>query len=117
VTVTDIEILRDGGTILFRVKDPPLLAGKYRLRTPFAGEPRPIFRGEVQLEFASAEEAELSNALQRWLDSQLSPPASAALDELDQLTEWRNLPDRLDDVVPLHRIRDVIRCLDGRRGA
>jgi hypothetical protein len=117
VIVTDIIILRDGGTILFRIEDPPSLAGKYRLRTPFAGEPRPIFRDEAQLEFGSAEEAALSSALQGWLESRLTPAAGAALRELDELKEWRNLPSRLDEVVPLHRIRDVIRCLYGRRGA
>ena len=117
VTLTNIHILRDGGTILFRIEDPPPLAGSYRLRTPFAGEPRPIFRDEVQLELASAEEAALSSALQRWLDAHLTPTAAAALRELDELKEWRNLPERLDRVVPLHRIRHVIHCLDARSGA
>src|SRR5687767_10546383 len=89
VTVTDIDILRDGGTILFRLRGATPFTGKYRLRTPFGGEPRPIFRDEAQLELGSAAEAELSSALQRWLDSQLSPAASAALGKLDQLKEWR----------------------------
>lgn len=117
MTITDIDILRDGGTILFRISGATPLSGGYRLRTPFAGEPRPIFRDETQLELGSAAEADLSGALQHWLDAQLSPAASAALGELDQLEEWRNLPRQLVDVVPLHRIRAVIRCIEARRGA
>lgn len=117
VTITDIHLLRDGGTILFVIQDPPLLAGRYRLRTPFEGEPRPIFRDEVQLELGSKEEAALSRGLQRWLSSRLTPTVAAALQELDEFKRWPNLPDRLAQVVPLHQIRDVIRCLDGRREA
>lgn len=114
MTVTDITILRDGGTILFRIEDPPPLAGRYRLRTPFHGHPRPIFRDAVQLELGSTREAALSRALREWLDARLDPASAAALRELDELGEWRNLPERLLQVVPLHRIREVIRCLDGR---
>jgi len=44
--ILDVQILRDGGTILFTVADDAL-EGKYRLRTPLSGVPRPLFRGAV----------------------------------------------------------------------
>jgi len=113
--VTEIGILRDGGTITFRVLDDPALDGHYRLQTPFLGEPRPIFRDEKKLELGSAGETALATALERWLDAELTPERSSALAELDRLSAWKDLPQRLVEVVPFHRVRTVIRCLEARR--
>lgn len=42
--VTDIEVDRDGGTIRFRVLAGSALAGRYRLQTPFLGDPSAALR-------------------------------------------------------------------------
>ena len=115
MNVTEIEMHRDGGTITFRLLDDPALEGRYRLQTPRLGEPRPMFRDEVQLAPGSAEENTLAIALERWLKAALSPERANALRDLDQLSTWHNLPERLVDVVPLHRLRAVIGCLQDRR--
>jgi hypothetical protein len=115
MNVTDIDICRDGGTILFTIDEPSTVSGRYRLRTPVLGEPRPIFRNETQLAFGSSDEATLTSALQCWLDSQLSPDSTAALHDLDNLHDWRNMPEWLRKVVPLYRIRTVIACLSEKR--
>ncbi len=116
MTVSGIEILRDGGTILFRIHDSPL-AGSYQLRTPFDGEPRLIHRDGAALAVGSVEESRLSDELQHWLDTQLTPSVRATLSKLEGLREWRNLPDELVQVIPLVRIRGVIERLRGRSHA
>lgn len=115
MNVTEIEIYRDGGTITFRILDDAELEGSYRLQTPSLGEPRPIFRDEKKLKLRSVRERELATALERWLDAELTPERADALRDLDQLSIWQNLPERLSEVVPLHRVRTVIRCLEARR--
>lgn len=114
--VEGIEIWRDGGTIVFQITESSL-AGRYRLQTPFAGRPEPLYRDGAQLGLGSAEETALADDLQRWLDPQLGSPELAALSKLDAMQEWRNLPAELLRVVPLHRIRRVIRCLRDRAEA
>jgi len=114
MNITDITIYRDGGSITFRVAEDAALDGNYCLETPFMGEPRPMFRDGERLAFGSAAEVELSAKLQRWLDAQLTPEASDAIRELDELPQWRNLPDRLSAATPLYHIRTVIRCLQDR---
>jgi hypothetical protein len=114
--VSDIMVWRDGGTITFVVSDGTT-AGKYRLRTPFAGEPRVLFRDEVQLPCGGAAEKELALALRAWLDATLTKQVTAALKRLDSLHEWRNLPEDLAAVVPVHRIRTVTTCLEARIAA
>jgi hypothetical protein len=111
--VTDIEVYRDGGTIIFKIVGPPA-DGAYRLQTPFKGEPRPLFRDERRLNFGSVEESQVLKALQAWLEGQLTAEMSEALDELDRLKGWRNLSEKLDEAVPFHRIRAVIQCLEAR---
>jgi hypothetical protein len=110
MTITDIEILRDGGTILFTMSGTHN-AGQYRLRTPFLGEPRPVFFNDRQLEFGSPAEQDLIPQLQRWLHEAMSEDRQKALRTLDTLKVWRNLPTDLLDAVPLHRIRAVLECL------
>ena len=110
MTITNIEILRDGGTILFTLSGGPN-AGNYRLQTPFLGEPRPIFFNEQKLEFGSPEEQDLIPQLQAWLRGNLTEDRQRALSTLDGLKVWRNLPRDLLDAVPLHRVRTVIECL------
>ena len=111
--VTDIMVWRDGGTITF-VVDGDVLAGRYRLRTPFAGEPRLLFRDDVQLPCGGSTEKALAGALRRWLNVAVTSDVAAALWRLDSLQEWRNLPADLDAAVPFHRIRNVIVCLEAR---
>ena len=111
--VGDIMIWRDGGTITFTV-DGCDLAGKYRLQTPLTGEPRPLFRDDTQLPIGGPDEAALVASLREWLSATATANTHVALARLDGMREWRNLPDDLDRVVPLHRIRSVIRCLEAR---
>jgi hypothetical protein len=111
--VGDIMIWRDGGTITFTI-DGCDLAGKYRLQTPFAGEPRPLFRDDTQLLIGGPDEAALLASLREWLSATASADVDGALARLDGMREWRSLPDDLDRVVPLHMIRRVIRCLEAR---
>ena len=111
--VGDIMIRRDGGTIEFTVEGSDL-AGKYRLQTPFLGEPRPLFRDDVQLRIGGPVEAALAAGLRQWLSDAMAADAEEALARLDDLHEWRNLPDDLLRVVPLHRIRSVVEYLEAR---
>jgi hypothetical protein len=110
LTITDIQILRDGGTILFTLAATPN-AGRYRLQTPFLGEPRPLFLNDRQLGLGSPAEQELVPQLQAWLRENMTAERQEALHQLDSLKEWRNLPRDLLDAVPLHRIRTVLDCL------
>lgn len=110
MTITDIEILRDGGTILFTLSGTHN-AGKYRLQTPFRGEPRPIFCNERKLEFGSPAEKDLILQLQAWLHDNMSADRERALRTLDALKVWRNPPRDLVDAIPLHRVRTVLECL------
>jgi hypothetical protein len=111
--VRDIEILRDGGTIAFTIEDGAL-AGSYRLRTPLAGEPRPVFRNEEELARGGHEEAHLLAELQTWLADGLTSELQVALERLDALPEWRNLPEGLRRATPLYHMRTVVRCLEAR---
>ena|SRR6266496_2086540 len=111
--ISHIDMMRDGGTIVFVVGDGPI-AGSYRLQTPLMGLPRPLFKDDHRLEFASREESEIRQALERWLGDQLTPVLSDRLAELNRLPIWQNLPKRLADLVPLHRIQQVIICLKER---
>lgn len=111
--VGDIMIWRDGGTITFAINGCDL-AGKYRLQTPLAGEPRPLFRDDALLRIGGPDEAAVLANLREWLSATATAEAHKALARLDGMREWRSLPDDLDRVVPLHRIRSVIRCLEAR---
>ena len=113
IELNDIMIQRDGGTITFTVAGNDL-AGQYRLRTPLQGQPRPVFRGERELQLGGRDEAALLASLREWFSATASPDQQRALARLDEMREWRDLSDDLDRAVPLHRIRDVIRCLEAR---
>ncbi|MEM8783319.1 MAG: hypothetical protein AAGE65_10760 [Planctomycetota bacterium] len=115
MNVTAIEILRDGGTIRFRVESDKGLSGHYRLQTPFKGVPRPIFRNEVQLDFGSADESRLASVLKDWLDETLTVESKRGLDKLGELQEFRNLPEQRSAALPLYRIQTVIECLVQRQ--
>src|SRR4051812_48163495 len=108
--ISEIEMFRDGGTIFFTLSGAPN-AGRYRLQTPFRGEPRPLFVGDRQLEFGSTAERELIPQLEQWLDQSMTEERQEALRTLDALKTWHQLPAKLLDVVPLHRIRTVLQCL------
>lgn len=111
--VIDVEMLRDGGTILLTVEGAPC-AGRYSLVTPWRGEPRRLLRDDRPLEVGATEEAALLAALERWFDETSTPELEESLEELDRLKEWLNLPPRLTRAVPRHRVRMVIRCLRER---
>jgi hypothetical protein len=113
VKITDIEMLRDGGTILFKLSEVPK-AGDYRLQTPFLGEPRVVFFNNRALQLGSTEEEELAGQLEVWLRQQLTEKNQKGIEALDSLTEWRNLPRDLMAIIPIHRIRTVVRCLRSR---
>ncbi|HEY6854207.1 MAG TPA: hypothetical protein VI139_08165 [Gemmatimonadales bacterium] len=113
--IGEIMIWRDGGTISFTIDDGAL-AGRYRLRTPFAGEPRPLYRDDVALALGGPDEAALLDGLRAWWATAATDEAQRALTELDGMREWRSLREELTRVLPLHRIRDVIRCLEAREG-
>lgn len=111
--VSEIMMWRDGGTITFTI-DESELAGRYRLRTPFAGEPRPLFRDDIQLMSGGPDETALLAGLRDWWSATATEESHRALAQLDSMVEWRNLSDDLNRAVPLHWIRDVIRCLEER---
>ena len=111
--ISNVEMLRDGGSIIFTIADSAL-AGTYRLQTPFRGEPRPIFRDHKQLVIGSIQEHELLKELRRWLSLQLDVKTAGALHELAQRDSWHNLDDRLRRALPCHRIQTVINCLETR---
>lgn len=111
MTITDIEMYRDGGTITFRVVDGPF-AGDYRLQTPFRGQPCPLFRDEVRIPMASREERRLLDALRQWFDG-LPTDIRAGVEELDRVS-WVGLSKRLYEFVPQYLVRSVIRCLEER---
>ena len=113
--VAEIEMWRDGGTITFAIAGSSL-AGRYRLRTPFAGEPRPLFQDDVQLAVGGPEEAAVLAGLREWFSAVATRESDQALARLDGMHEWRNLPADLARAVPLHRIRAIIRCLETRAG-
>lgn len=113
VEISDIEIYRDGGTIEFRVSGSTV-DGFYRLQTPFLGFPQPLFRDGTQVPFGAAVEAGVLQALRTWLATEMTEQASTALAELDQMPLWHNLPERLDQVVPLHYVRRLVQRLDER---
>ena len=113
MSVRDIEIWRDGGTITF-ILDASELAGVYRLRTPWAGEPRLVLRDERELAYGGEDERHLLAELQSWFAGQITPTVEASLTELDALSIWRDLPAELQAAIPLHHLRTVIRCLLAR---
>ena len=117
--ISEINILRDGGTILFKISGwaNSAACGLYRLQTPYAGEPRRLFKDDMPIELAGAEERQLLVALQRWIAEKTTPAMGKALHELDQLEAWRNLPDDLVAALPLHRIRYVADVLSSRCSA
>jgi len=110
--VRDIGCMRDGGTITFTLVDAAALTGRWRLQTPFAGEPRPLFHDERRC--GRATERELLAQLRAWIDSALTADLRAALARLDALQVWRNLPEDLLAAVPLHRLRSVVQCIEAR---
>jgi hypothetical protein len=115
IDVSKIEIYRDGGTIEFRL-DGSEIDGFFRLQTPFGGVPEPLFRDGVRLEFGSNDEAAVLVALESWLQVAATPVVATAIAELVALREWRNLPSRLSDVVPIRHIQIVAGKLRERCG-
>jgi hypothetical protein len=113
--VTEIEIYRDGGTLEFRL-DGSEIDGFYRLQTPFGGVPEPLFRDGTRLDFGSKEDAAVLGALESWLQATMTPDLAGAIAELVALREWRNLPARLSDVVPIRYIHIVAGKLRERCG-
>jgi hypothetical protein len=111
--ISEIKILRDGGTILFEISNDAL-AGKYRLQTPLAGKPEPLFHNKHKLDFSSIEEIEVAAKLKAWLANILTHELEQSLAELDELKEWRNVSAKLSKAVPYHRIRNVLRVLEAR---
>jgi hypothetical protein len=111
--ISNVMILRDGGTILFEIFDDAL-EGKYRLQTPFAGTPQPLFRDELKLEVGSVMESEIAAKLRLWLTEKLTPDLKQRIAELDELKVWRNISRRLEEAVPFHRIRWVLQVLESR---
>ena len=105
--VTDIDIWRDGGTIVFSISDSRI-DGWYRLRSPVFGVPEPLFREGVQLSLGSTEELAVLLTLEEWMKSSLTEEISEAIVELDAMPLWLNLPERLNAAVPFHRMRTVI---------
>jgi hypothetical protein len=111
--ITKIMMFRDGGTIEFRVTGSDA-DGSYHLRTPFAGLPRPLFKAGAKLEFGSVEELAVLRVLREWLAKVVTDTVSAALAELDKMRKWRDLPPNLSQVIPIHRVRHLIRVLSER---
>jgi hypothetical protein len=111
--ISEIMIIRDGGTIQFEISDD-ILVGKYRLQTPFLGEPRPLFHDEHKLDFGSAEEVAVARKLKVWLADNLTDELKQSLAELDDLKVWQNISAKLNKVVPYHRIRKVLHVLAAR---
>ena len=113
VNVSGIDAYRDGGTIVFQLTGGRV-DGLYRLRTPLAGFPRPLSRDDVWLPLGDAVEVMILSELQQWLSIVGIGNAATALAELDQLSLWQNLPERLSRAVPLWRIRKVVEELSKR---
>ena|ERR1700722_13986982 len=113
MNISKIMILRDSGTILFEIFDDTL-SGKYRLQTPFAGKPQPLFRDERKLNFGSAEERDVASRLKAWLVENITDEIKESLSELDSLKEWRNISQKLNEAIPYHRIRHVLKILESR---
>ena len=113
MVISQIDILRDGGTILFEIADDTS-AGKYRLQTPFKGMPQPLFKNEQRLDFGSEEEAEVASKLKGWLAVNLTEELEQSLAELDQLKIWRNPSAESSNAIPFYRIRHVLQVLKSR---
>ena len=116
MNVSNVMMWRDGGTITFIISDHAM-SGEFRLRTPFAGEPRLLFRDDVQLQCGGLAEKALASSLRTWLDAAVTNEVAAAFERLDSLPEWRNLPVDLQRVVPLHWLRTVVVYLEARTAA
>ena len=108
--ISEIMILRDGGTVLFEISEDAL-KGKYRLQTPFHGAPEPLFRNEQKLQLGSNDELEVVQKLEAWLAENLDSDLEESLAELDAMGEWRNISSKLNRAVPYHRIRHVLGVL------
>lgn len=111
--ISEVEMLRDGGTVLFRLNGCDR-DGLYRLETPFAGEPRILSHDGTRLQPGSIAECCVARYLERWLEPRMSPQVVHALAELDRLPEWKNLPEHLLAAVALHRILAVAEYLRRR---
>jgi len=111
--VTDVEMYRDGGTIEFRISGSEV-GGLYRLQTPLQGTPQPLFRDGMRLAFGSADEVAVLAVLRDWLSGAITADVAAALAELDQTPLWQHLPERLVQVIPIHRVRCVAQRLEER---
>ena len=111
--VSEVDVLRDGGTILFRLTGCDR-DGAYRLETPFAGEPRILSHDGTKLQPGDTTECSVVRHLERWLEPQMSPEVVHALAELDRLSVWKNLPEHLVAAVTVHRIRSTVDYLRRR---
>ncbi|HET6201178.1 MAG TPA: hypothetical protein VFI25_00085 [Planctomycetota bacterium] len=112
--VSAIEFFRDGGTIQFTIEEDASFSGRYRLQTPFRGEPRPLFRGERKLPGGGREEKALLAALRGWFAEAVSAELAEALGRLDALHLWQDLSEDLHAAVPFHRMKTVIECIEAR---
>ncbi|MBI5052664.1 MAG: hypothetical protein HZB52_05305 [Chloroflexi bacterium] len=111
--ISKVDMLRDGGTIIIKTSNDPK-AGEYTLPTPWSGEPRHIHWNGEKLAIGSLEEYEFLTKIKRWWEAQLTEEIRDALETLDKLREWRNLPEKLQSAVSFHRVRTVIEYLEKR---
>ncbi len=114
MNISDIDIMRDGGTIIFTITDDGWITD-YSLQSPFLGEPRPIFLGRKQLGFDSSEEKELLTTLKAWYATEVDETLAAAITELENPPFEFKRTEIHQQARPYFLIKTVIDCLSKRQ--
>ena len=111
--VKNIEMLRDGGSILFELQASKA-DGCYKLVSPLHANPRILMKGKKAIEIGSVEEQIVCKELSNWIEHVVTESIRSKLNNLKRI-EWRNLPDNLQKAIPYYRIEIVISELRQRK--
>lgn len=110
--ISNVDALRDGGTIIMTVSDY-VRSGKYMLPTPFVGEPRHLSWNGMQLEIGSPEEVEFLAKLKDWLNEHAVDKLVESLHDLDRM-KVKHPPESREKAFAYHRVLYVADYLGHR---
>ena len=113
MNVKNIEMLRDGGSILFELQGSKA-DGYYKLESPLHANPRKLMKNARVIELGSDEEQIICQELLDWIGFVVTESIRSKLNKLKRI-EWRNLPDDLQEAIPYFRIESVIDVLIRRK--
>jgi hypothetical protein len=113
MNVKNIEMLRDGGSILFELQGSKA-DGYFKLESPLHSKPRKLIKNARAIELGSDEEQIICQELINWIGFVVTDSIRSKMNKLKEI-EWRNLPDALQEAIPYFRIEAVINVLSQRK--